>query len=170
MFRSARISSDGKYRVTLTRWLNPGCKAKCCEGGAFPREGFIAWVLNNPSTADGLTDDATIRRLWTFTRFYGYNAMHVVNTNCYRSTDPKSAIAPPLDIQGVNDQWLAEVHRNSALTICGWGERAFPELIDRSVRALHPLGPLYSLRVTKQGNPQHPLYLPGTCVPQLWIH
>ena len=169
MFRSARISSDGTYRATLTRWLNPYCKAKCCSEGAFPREGYIAWVLNNPSTADADSDDPTIRRLWGFTRLYGFNAMHVVNTNPYRSTDPKGALIPPEDVLTINDQWLKEVHKQSFMTICAWGDKANDTLARRASLLLHEMGGLYALRVTKQGNPQHPLYLPGATVPSQWV-
>jgi len=168
MFKHARIDLTGRYRVLLTRWFDPACTAKCCEGGVFPRTGFILWVLNNPSTADGTTDDPTIRRLWAFTRACGYNAMHVANTNCYRSTEPKDQLRPPEDILAANDEWLANLHKHSAMTICAWGDRALPDLVERAVKILHAIGPLYALRVTRAGNPQHPLYLSGSTVPQLW--
>lgn len=171
MFRSARISTDGAHRAVLYRWLDPACKAKCCSaesGSAITRVGYLAWVLNNPSKADGLEDDPTIRRLWTFTRAIGFHQMHVVNTNSYRATEPKDARTPSEEYLAINDQWLAHTHAKSGMTICAWGDKANPDLVARTVRALYALGPLHALRVTKQGNPQHPLYLPAITRPQLW--
>jgi hypothetical protein len=94
--------------------------------------------------------------------------MHVVNTNPYRCTEPKHALMPPDNVLEVNDKWLAEIHTHSAITMCAWGDKANPALVERAVRILHPLGALFALRVMKNGNPQHPLYLPGTLTPQLW--
>jgi hypothetical protein len=124
--------------------------------------------MNNPSTADGLVDDATVRKIWRVTRIMGYNMMYVVNTSCYRSTDPTKAIVLTEDEARVNDHWLQMVHRQSALTVCAWGDKANETLVSRTVRLLQPMGPLWCLRETKAGNPQHPLYLPDACMPKPW--
>lgn len=158
MKRWAVISPDGLYRMQLGRALDSWQLGMS----------YIAWVLNNPSTADGETDDPTIKRLWQFTLDWRYGCMVVVNTNPWRSTDPKLARVPGDYVMEANDSWLVNAIGYSDKVICGWGDKAFPDLAQRAINVLHSLGPVYALRVTKRGNPQHPLYLPGNLEPQLW--
>lgn len=169
MKRNASLSPDGTYRTSLARMLDLNCKLKCCEGGGLPKyAGYVLFICNNPSTADGEFDDPTVRRLWGFTRAWGLNSFQLANTNCYRSTDPKGALVPPENVLSINDGWLRSLHTRSAFTVCAWGDKANPTLVERTVRLLHPLGPLHALRVTKAGNPQHPLYLPANSMPNVW--
>jgi hypothetical protein len=158
MRRWAVISPDRLYRMQLGR----------CIDSWQPGMSFIAWVLNNPSTADEEQDDPTVRRLWQYTLDWRYAAMVVVNTNPFRSTDPKLATVPPEHVLSTNDAWLVNAIAYAAKVICGWGDKAHKDLAQRAVNTMHPLGPIYSMRVTKAGNPQHPLYLPGDLEPQLW--
>lgn len=155
-YRGAMISGDGLYRLWLWRAISTQVQRSC------------AWVLNNPSTADGIEDDPTVRRAWVFSRTWGYDGMIFVNVNPFRATDPKSAKTPPDVIQQANDEWLCEAMRVTQLVVCGWGDKANPGLAERAVHLMHSRGPLHALRVTKQGNPQHPLYLPGNLTPQPW--
>lgn len=128
----------------------------------------VAWVLNNPSTADGKHNDPTVAKAWTFTTSWGYDSMIFVNTNPYRSTDPKAARMPSELALRANDAWLAHAMKHSQLTVCGWGDKANPELAKRALLVVHALGPVHALRITKQGNAQHPLYLPGNLTPTIW--
>lgn len=155
-YRGAMLSSDGLYRLWLWRALSTNVQRAC------------AWILNNPSTADGESDDPTVRRAWGFTRAWGYDGMIFANVNPFRATNPKDAKSPPEIIQLANDDWLREAMRVTQLVVCGWGDKANPVLAERAVHVMHMLGPLHALRITKQGNPQHPLYLPGNLTPQLW--
>lgn len=132
------------------------------------RSGFVSWGLNNPSTADGLLDDPTVRRCWAFTRAWGYGAMMFVNTNPFRATNPAMCQTPDSYVMMMNDGWLRHAMEISAITVCGWGDKANPELAQHAFEVMHVLGPLHALRITKAGNPQHPLYLASTCTPILW--
>jgi hypothetical protein len=132
------------------------------------RSGFVVFVLNNPSTADSTVDDPTVMRGWGYTRLWGYGAMMFVNTNPFRATNPAMAEMPDAYVQMMNDGWLRHAMEVSAVTICGWGDKANPTLARHAFEVMHVLGPLHALRVTKAGNPQHPLYLASTCKPQLW--
>lgn len=155
-YRGAILDPSGKYRLWLWRSLTQNVQSAC------------AWVLNNPSIADGQTDDPTVRRAWAFTRDWGYDSMVFVNTNPYRSTNPSAAGEPPEYIQAINDKWLREVMMSCQMVVCGWGDKANPKLTGRAVRIMHEIGPLHALRITMSGNPQHPLYLPGNLTPTLW--
>src|ERR1700760_1997419 len=156
--KGAVLSDCQTYRYTLQRYVKP------------PVASFrwVAWVLNNPSTADHDTDDATVRRAWAFTESGGYNGMFFVNTNPYRSTDPRGQRLPPAQVLAYNDAYLIECMAQCQLTVCGWGDGAMPELVKRAALVLHACGPLHALRVTKSDNPTHPLYLPGNLQPQPW--
>lgn len=172
MIRKATISECGTYRVALSREYDPTCvnctDARKWPGGPPRKSGFVSWVLNNPSTADGINDDPTVRKAWKYTRGWGYGAMLFVNTNCYRSTHPELALYPSDYVMMQNDGWLRHAMDISALTICGWGDRANDALAKHAFEIMHELGPLHAMRITKDGNPQHPLYLASTCEPNLW--
>ncbi len=49
---------------------------------------FVVWVMLNPSTADHVHDDPTIRRCMGFARAWGYGGIAVVNLYAWRATDP----------------------------------------------------------------------------------
>jgi hypothetical protein len=156
--RSAAISECGLYRYSLMRAVQEW----------FPKPGIVVWVLNNPSTADGISDDPTVRKCWKYTVGWGYGAMEFVNTNPWRATDPRLAEMPPAQALAINDEWVKMSLENSPLVIAAWGDKANPVLARRMYTLIHSLGPLHAMRVTKAGNPQHPLYLPGDTSPQLW--
>lgn len=152
----AVISECQEYRYWLWRSLLPRINEA------------VAWVLNNPSTADAKANDPTVAKAWKYTTDWGFESMIFVNTNPHRSTDPALARVPPFWAQLNNDRWLIHAMRHSKVVVCGWGDKANPELAKRAVTVAHALGPLSALRVTKQGNPQHPLYLPGNLKPIVW--
>lgn len=155
-YRGAVVSDCAGYRMWLWR-------------SRFERvRRAVAWVLNNPSTADADNDDPTVRRAWAFSTSWGYDSMIFVNTNPHRSTNPKLARVPPESVLEANDDWLRHAITGVETVICGWGDKANPDLARRAVRVMHSLGPLHALRITKAGSPQHPLYLPGNLTPTLW--
>ena len=75
MKSDAVISDCGKYRYRLTRKWGYG---RPC--------GFI---MLNPSTADALHDDPTIRRCVGFAKAWGCGALIVVNLFAVRATSPR---------------------------------------------------------------------------------
>lgn len=160
--RSAVLSECGLYRYSLMRRLADQLWHEHLKPG------IVVWVLNNPSTADGTGDDPTVRKCWKYTVGWGYSTMEFINTNPWRATDPKLAEMPPEQALVINDEWLKMAMENAAVTIAAWGDKANPTLARRAYGVIHGLGPVYSMRVTKAGNPQHPLYLPGDTRPQLW--
>jgi hypothetical protein len=73
--RSAIIAFDGQCRLELLRVWEPMA----------PR---VAWLMLNPSTADGESDDQTILRCIHFSRKLGAGSLIVVNLLPWRATDP----------------------------------------------------------------------------------
>jgi hypothetical protein len=156
--RWAIISNCAQYRPMLGR---------ATDAWNLPMP-FICWALNNPSKADANEDDPTVNKLWRYTLDWGYQCMTLVNTNPYRATNPMAAMIPPEGTLSVNDLYLINEASAAAMIICAWGDKADKALARRALATLAPIKPLYAMRITKAGNPQHPLYLPGDTKPQLW--
>ena len=158
--RAADISACGRFRYSLTRDWTPR--------GETPR--WAAFCGLNPSTADALVDDPTIRRDVSFARAMGATALIKVNVIPWRATDPKALRAVVGDwtaerVRRENDRVLrhaADLGRRGVGVVAAWG--ALPTWLRGEVdRALDALGlPLLCLGTTKDGSPRHPLYLPRT--------
>jgi hypothetical protein len=153
---SAIISDCGLYRYALHRPV----------GRTEP--GDVLWVMLNPSTADATTDDPTIKRCIGFTRAWGYDSFSVGNIYGYRSTDPAvlKDLPEAMTVGEDNEKNLAALSFAAKLVICAWGTKASHR---RVMRVIHTLRlhheQLYALRITKDGHPAHPLYLPGNLLP-----
>lgn len=120
----------------------------------------------NPSTADEMADDPTIRRCIGFAKAWGYGSLVMTNLFAFRSTDPRGLLSVVDPVGPDNDQTLYIEACSSGQTIAAWG--AHPLAVDRSahVRRLLARQFVESLGLTKSGAPKHPLYLPKTTVPQ----
>jgi hypothetical protein len=149
--RGATFSSCGTYRYTLRRaW------------GAGP---IVAFIGLNPSTADAMKDDPTIRRCVRFARDWGFDGLVMLNLFALRSTDPNALLAADDPVGPGNDEVLAAVCEQAALTVEAWG--AFPRASERA-RQLDRVGILQNAAVlgrTKDGHPRHPLYMPADARP-----
>lgn len=155
--RTARISSDQRYRYTLVRRWGPGLP--------------LQFVMLNPSTADADLDDPTIRRCVGFARDLGAHGIVVVNLYAYRATKPADLWLADDPVGPDADLYLAAVARRTAiegaLTIAAWGTNATPERVEQALDVMvYRCGArLHALGVTKDGHPRHPLYLPATARP-----
>lgn len=150
MNRSAMLSHDGRYRWRLDRKWGPG--------------GRVLWIMLNPSTADGEQDDPTIRKCVGFAKRWNYGGIVVVNLFAYRSTEP-AALGLVVDPVGPeNDCHIREQAGRAQAVIAAWGAKDSTLV---KARAAHVMGllsarttPVYALRLTKKGWPEHPLYVP----------
>ena len=141
-FISATADIRGDYRYTLTRVWD----------SALP---MITFVLLNPSTADAVQLDPTLRRCVGFAKREGYGGMLILNLYAFRTKDPKVMLAATDPVGPDNDCVLSGV---TGTVVAGWGTKADPA---RVTRALALLPRLHALGVTKEGHPGHPLYLPA---------
>lgn len=148
-----------QYRYRLTRRLLPGENSAVC------------WIMLNPSTADALEDDPTIRRVVGFSKLWGYNRVEVVNLFAYRATDP-SLLARAHYPQGLeNTRHIQDAIRESDQVIFAWGGSgrfAGVVRLDAAKRAVaHAMGgtPRLCLGQTMKCEPRHPLYLKKTTEP-----
>lgn len=132
--------------------------------------GAVAFIGLNPSTADELTDDPTIRRCRNFARAWGYGMLIMLNAYAYRATDPRVMKAAGANALGpLNNEYISQVSQSVGMVVAAWGAHCDPQR-EREVRALvgRTGRPLHHLGLTKGGHPKHPLYLPGDTQPQAW--
>ena len=66
----------------------------------------LLWVLLNPSTADGRTDDPTLRRSISFSRDWQYGGLEIVNLFALRSRHPRDLFMAADPVGNKNDQYL----------------------------------------------------------------
>jgi hypothetical protein len=120
----------------------------------------------NPSTADESKDDPTIRRCIGFTKSWGYSALCMVNLFAYRATNPADMKKVTDPIGPYNDSYLLTLAEDAGVVIAAWGMHGVYRGRNEVVRNLIPN--LNYLRLTKDGHPGHPLYLPSNLTPQPW--
>lgn len=135
-------------------------------GSAGIRQGLAMFIGLNPSTADETEDDPTIRRCIAFSKAWGYNGLCMSNLFAFRATDPAVMLAESDPIGPENDVHLLEMARRAGIVIAAWGMPGSHRGRDVAVRNLVPN--LHYLRLTKDGHPGHPLYLPGSLTPVIW--
>jgi hypothetical protein len=128
---------------------------------------YAMFIGLNPSTADEVRDDPTIRRCAGYARRWGYGALCMTNLFAYRATKPALLKAHARPIGADNDIWLAQLAESAALIVAAWGIHGARLNRDQAVMRLLK-GKLTCLHKTKAGHPQHPLYLKKIARPYLF--
>lgn len=147
MQTGAEFDATGHYRYLLWRsWDEQAAR--------------VGFVMLNPSRADAVVNDPTIRRCLGFARSWGFGGLDVVNLFAYCATQPKELrqVADPVGRE--NDRYLAALTQRVDQIVLAWGNGGGLQSRDRAVMSLwgdHI--PIYCLGVTKRGQPQHPLYM-----------
>lgn len=149
---TASFSECRTYRYTLTRQWGEGRP--------------VVFIGLNPSTADESADDPTIRRCVGYATGWGYKGLVMVNLFAYRATDPKIMAQAHDPIGPANDTILEATCAEAALVVAAWGVGGSLQRRDARVKAM--ISDLHVLRLTKDGHPGHPLYLPKCLVPVPW--
>jgi hypothetical protein len=166
--------NESAVRGPRGRWPSMKCGAIFSPCGTFRYALWRIWgegrafaVFNglNPSTADHLEDDPTIRREMGFVMSWpDYDGLIKINAHAFRATDPAVMLAAPDSIGPDNDHWTYEAMKIGAGPgVACWGADG-----NHAGRA-DQLRQNYNWRcfgVTKDGHPRHPLYLPKTATLQ----
>lgn len=145
---SATLSNCDAYRYRLTRrW--------------FAGSGVVNFIMLNPSTADALRDDPTIRRCVDFAKRWGFEKLVVTNVFGLRSTDPKLLLAHADPYGPDNHRFLHAAAKSAQLVLCAWGNHGTLRGGARGVLALLANSGVtpHCLKRSKSGQPAHPLYL-----------
>lgn len=143
----AIFSPCRKYRYTLwRRW------------GDDWETNFCMFIGLNPSTADEINDDPTVRRCINFSKAWGYSALLMTNIFAYRATDPRDMKAIDEPIGPENDRYLIEHAAKASIVVAAWGNHGAYRDRHNLIKAMIPN--LHCLKTSKLGMPAHPLYLP----------
>lgn len=154
VIKDAIISKCGNYRYLLSR-----------HWGAHEHP-QAAFIMLNPSIADALVDDATIRKCIGFAKRWDMHGIYVGNLFAFRATNPR-------DMKAVHDPAGPDNHRylfwmckhmikNGGVVVCAWGAGGSFKNKGRAVLSgleqwsVQPK----ALGLTRAGFPKHPLYVP----------
>ena len=127
----------------------------------------ITWLMLNPSRADAVRHDQTIRRVIGFSRRHGYGGCRIVNL--YSRIDPDSRVLAAWLRCGednandpVNQEFVQAALAAPEPVVAAWGNAAAPFLDRHWIATVNaPAGGWLSLGRTALGQPQHPLRLAG---------
>lgn len=162
MISSATISPCGTWRYTLTRARGPA--------PALP-----VWVMLNPSTADAVVDDPTIRSISRLMR--AHDGFVVVNLFGWRSPSPaalRQAWRNGTDVIGPDNdtQVFAAVTAARAQdlpVVAAWGAHPMAQIGAARLLPRLQTGPLWCVGENRDGSPKHPLYVAAATPLQRWV-
>lgn len=151
MIYDAYISECGTFRYWLIREWDASLKYLCV-------------IMLNPSTADHVKDDHTIKKLIEFAKRFGYGGIVVLNLSAYRATKPADLVKAGWPIGAENEFYVTRVVDGGCDVLCAWGSNAAGTLPELEMKALlKKLGAkTYALKINADGTPAHPLMLPYT--------
>jgi hypothetical protein len=121
----------------------------------------------NPSTADEISDDNTVRRCINFSKDWGYGGFCMTNIFAFRATDPRDMKAQEDPVGPDNDKWLLSVYKDAGLVVAAWGTHG--GFLERDKQVLKLLGQIQCLGVNQDRSPKHPLYLKKNCEPKPYM-
>ena len=145
----ATFSKCGKYRYALWRIWDE-------------TKPEVMFLMLNPSTADGTTDDPTIRRCIAFAKAWGYGGILVGNLYAYRATDPDELNKVKDPVGPANAFYLSQLSLKVETVVCAWGSKVtkggftLPSFVGVKI---------VTLGLNKDGTPKHPLYVKGDAQP-----
>lgn len=153
----AVLSACGRYRYLLWRMYDQSSQ-------------MLGMAMLNPSTADHMQDDPTIRRCRSRVHQAQLGGLLVWNLFAVRATDPavmKAASDPiGLENEAATDLALQLTRR----TLAAWGtDGGYRGRNAQVLRRCAAAGvKLEALGLTKDGHPRHPLYMPDRAAPSSW--
>lgn len=130
------------------------------ETGRLGAEGTVLFVMLNPSTADEVENDPTVRRCIGFAGDWGFARLAVANAYAYRATDPAELRRVDDPVGPDNDEWLDRLASQAHAVIAAWGAHIDPERERRVIELVEfQAGTMRCLGQTQALHPRHPLYL-----------
>lgn len=144
----AVLSTCETYRYLLGRIWDP----------ALP---VIVWVMLNPSTADHMKADPTIRKCIGFSTRWGGGGIVVANMFGWRSTDADMLLVQSDPVGPWNEQaieYAMSLTTPALPAVAGWGKirtrwNACAWQVTNMLRGAHCIG------VNENGTPRHPLMI-----------
>lgn len=145
----AVFSQCRKYRFTLWRiWGRT--------------DNLVNFLMLNPSKANEMDNDPTVERCQRRAEKWGYDGIIVTNLFAFMATDPAEMKSQENPIGERNDDCILESACSANVVVCAWGTHG--KHMGRAKDVLKLLRPfackLHALKVSINGEPYHPLYLP----------
>lgn len=154
--RDAFVSDDGLYRYWLVRRMSMGDRV-------------LTVIGLNPSTADALIDDPTIRRCVGFAIRWGYDWLYMGNLHAWRATNPNDLPADPLMAVGpYNAEQLTWICQRAETIVAAWGRRPLSPYASTLAARIGKRPNVRCFGTNADGSPKHPLYLKATTPLQPW--
>lgn len=157
-YESRAVFSDcRKYRYELWRVWNEEL-------------GIVAFIGLNPSTADEINDDPTVKRCCEYARLWKYGGICMLNLFSFRATNPEKMLAEADPIGSENDATIARVVSDAEMIlICPGNLGQHGNRFTKVVNSLkqHRDKVCY-LKLNKSMLPAHPLYLSKSLRPKKW--
>lgn len=144
MESGAEFSKCKKYRFALWRIWDES-------------KPFIMFIGLNPSTANETDNDATVRRVISFSKNWGYGGVYMMNCFPFISTDP-SQLKDTGNI-ALNDKWLNQIGLKCIEVVFAWGKFEIVKSMKRDLRLKQIFPNAKALIKNKDGSPRHPLYV-----------
>lgn len=151
---TAKFSNCQKYRYQLSEIWDP-------------TKPLVLWLLMNPSVACIEYSDPTLRRTGMFSRDWGYGGQLVGNILAYRSTNKMNLLKIDDPIGPRNNKMILEMSKKSKMIVLAYGQppRKFKDRGKEVVKLLKDHPNICYLKLSKDGTPIHPLYLPSKLKP-----
>jgi hypothetical protein len=149
------FSADRVYRYSLWRMVN-----------MVGEKSNLMIIGLNPSTADEVKDDPTIRRCMRFAKEWGFRHLVMANLFAFRSPSPTVMKRKADPVGPDNDMHLIELARDAGMVLAAWGVHG--AYLARDKWAAEHLGQMMCLGTTSGGHPRHPLYVSSVTQPVLW--
>lgn len=140
----ANFSKDGLHRYSLWRIWNKSLP-------------LVMFIGLNPSTANGIDDDPTIRSVIRIAKRNGFGGVYMMNCWTYISTDPKGLLMSEY-ADAINRQNLREIADQCTEIVFAWGNFDVVKKHGRDQELIAMFPNAKALQLNKNGSPKHPLY------------
>jgi hypothetical protein len=125
----------------------------------------VMFIGLNPSTANEVSDDPTIRRVKSMAKGWGFGGVYMANLFSFVTAYPDELLKCPDPVNG-NDLWLYKIAAQCNEVVFAWG--SFKEAQERAKKVIAMFPNAKALHINKNGSPKHPLYIKGDTIPVLY--
>jgi hypothetical protein len=151
MNQGAEFSPDRKHRYTLWRIWDES-------------KPYAMFIGLNPSTADEVKNDPTVTRCLGYAKKWGFGGLYMMNIFAFRSTDPKKLKFVVDPVGEKNDYWLKKIAKDAGIVVAAWGNHG--SFLERAKEVSTLIPKIHCLKLNKNGQPAHPLYLASNLMPK----
>ena len=129
---------------------------------------LVLWLLMNPSVACTANSDPTLRKTGNFARSWDYGGQLVANVHAYRATDKNRLLEIDDPVGPENDRTIVALAALAKIVVLAYGQppKALRTRGHEVVSLLRHHPGLHHLRLSQDGTPVHPLYLPSALTPK----